>query len=236
MLPTTKNFFKPVENLEKRKKVFETWLKHPSLVLCKAKDQKVFYLQFSRFDGDEKIFFRKPATQLPFEVNYDKIISDRPVELLVQFDCDDEKYFFKALAVTSSQRFKLSMTSPLFILQRRQNYRMKIPADFKTTALLHHLDSDTFVEGSSIDLSARGCRLLIKQTKTSFRSDDPFEITLSFPKRKKIKIPSYLRHFFNHDEGLELGFEFHKVSHEIERELFGVLMEIYRDYISKMKS
>ncbi len=236
MLPKSKNFFKAVSDLDKKKNLFVEMVKQPPLFLCKAKNQNIFYLEFVRIDGLQKMTLKAPtkATQIKLLSDPEVNIQEIPVEVIAQFDLLDEKYFFIADTIRIGNRFKFLIKSDFFLLQRRQNFRMKIPSDFKSSATILHSE-EGLMGADSVDLSARGCRLMVADVKPTFKIGDPFEVTLSFPKRRNLKIPCYLRHQVKRANGLELGFEFHKPSPEIEKDLFGVMMEIYRDYLSKMK-
>lgn len=236
MIPKSKNFFKAVSEPDKRKQLFLAMAKDPPIILCKTKSQSIFYLEFVRLDESEKMILKPLSKILKAKLLSDAEanIEDIPIEVIAQFDLNEEKYFFIADAIRLGTRFKFLMNNDIFILQRRQNFRMKIPIDFKSTATILH--SEVGLMGAdSVDLSARGCRLMVADVRPNFKVGDPFEVNLSFPKRKKLKIPSYLRHYIKKENGLELGFEFHKPSPEIEKDLFGIMMEIYRDYLSKLK-
>ncbi|MFS6760690.1 hypothetical protein WHJ69_14535, partial [Staphylococcus aureus] len=58
MIQKPKNFFKAVNDLEKRKKLLLEMTKASPIVLCKAKNQSVFFLEFVRVDGLQKLTFK----------------------------------------------------------------------------------------------------------------------------------------------------------------------------------
>lgn len=156
-------------------------------------------------------------------------------ELVGQFSIGGEKYFFKTHWVFNTPFLVFPSELSLYRLQRRQNFRLKIPKTFHTEFHLERVNSvRTLGKVKLWDLSSRGCCLLA-DPPTLFKANDTVSGIMTLAKRDPVAVQGVVRHLRTEKIDNKLlrvaGVEFNPMSAALESQLFNVMMELSRLYL-----
>jgi c-di-GMP-binding flagellar brake protein YcgR len=122
----------------------------------------------------------------------------------------------------------------MFHLQRRQNYRVRIPQSFQAHFDVTEINQAEVKAHARLgDLSSQGCRLIEKSSGTTFNPGDAIKGQLVINKNSPIDLEAEVRHVKT-DEGQQIvGLEFKKLSPIQENNLFALTMEIHKEVFKR---
>lgn len=157
--------------------------------------------------------------------------------VIASFHLGGEKYFFQAVAEYDRGEIFFVAAFDLFHLQRRQNYRVKIPESYKA-----HLDIVTVNDqpmhlvGSLYDISSGGCRVVYQMDAPLIKMDDNLKAKVYVGKKAPIEVEAVVRHVKpdpTRKNGQVFGLEFKPLSPALEARMFGITMDLHRELFSK---
>jgi hypothetical protein len=205
-------------------------------LLCKGAAEAVFRLQPTVYDQR-----RLHCTVLKTSSAH-KIAEE---SMIVHFSLGGEKYFFRGVAFMNPQNLSSELQTifftnelEIFHLQRRQNYRIKIPesytARFEVTAVNK---SPVKWTGRLDDLSSGGCRVAA-QNPIPFKINDDLDARLLVGRRDPIDLVVKVRHLKADEEKkteVMVGMEFERLNTSIENRMFAITLELHRELFSRLK-
>ncbi len=101
----------------------------------------------------------------PFKLQITYPEGPRPLvkkEITIQFNCRGEKYFAQAFTQDSGTQFFLVIEGPIYKVQRRQSFRLKLPGDYPMKANIFEMNGHRMNETIRVlDLSEGGCSLSV---------------------------------------------------------------------------
>ena len=162
----------------------------------------------------------------------------KPKSVIASFNLGGDKYFFQAVAELEGSEIVFATVFELFHLQRRQNYRVKIPDSYKS-----HFDVTTIngqkakLTGILYDISSGGCRAGFKQDSSLIKIDDVLTASVCIGRREPIEVVAHVRHAKPDTQNKEIqvfGLEFKPLSPALENRMFGITMDLHRELFSKM--
>ncbi|MBL7670417.1 MAG: PilZ domain-containing protein [Bdellovibrionaceae bacterium] len=156
-------------------------------------------------------------------------------DLLGQFSLAGDKYFFRTTWVHEDPFIIFPTEIILYKLQRRQNFRLKVPKAFHSEFVLESVNGKKTQNKVKIwDLSSRGCCLLVEPT-SMFKANDGISGTMTLSKRSPVFVQGIVKHIRTEkveDKVLRLaGVEFVPLGPALESQLFTVMMELSRLYL-----
>lgn len=225
-----KEIFKKISSPEERERVATDLIRLQGELLCKAKaSDEVFHLMALRSAGPLSISCAHRSGEAPpFPV---------PAEIIVSFSIQTQKYFLTTkLKDLGGNYFEINFTENLFQLQRRQNYRVFIPDNYRTEVSITVAGKK--ISGSVLDLSSGGlrARILVKRSDCNFSINHLLQGKFKIGDRPAIPFKGQLRHMKDDTtkEGfVMLGIEFLDLSKPIQAQLFSMTMELHREMFSK---
>lgn len=228
-MTTEQTFFKKVADLFEREKLFEDLCKTPCEILAKEHSP-----------GTE-------VTLLKAEVYSSPEISLRPLdpefrfkesgEIILQLTIGSEKYLYSAKYQLRAGIIKVKSTEPLYHLQRREDFRLKLPS---TLGAVFNVEVQTGAKNSRklkiVDLSAGGCRLFENHPSSLFALDDKIFGTLEIAQRDKIQVSGKIVHSLVEDgqKSQSIGILFTQMSAPAKNKIAGLVMDLYRQLFSKL--
>lgn len=217
---------------EERTRLFRDLATARGEVTCKGDRDEIYRLTVERATAKSEL-----QCSVPFGLNSPK----NETELLGNFFLGGERYFFKTPVKVDGDVVVLRMDRDLFHLQRRQNYRIKIPENYQATLLISKLNGGTVkLSGQISDLSSGGCRVTLTAADPLLKTDDVLNTHVVIGKRESLEIEGIVRHH-KVEKGASttkqvFGVEFKALSSLLEGKLFAITMDLHREFFSRLNS
>jgi len=154
--------------------------------------------------------------------------------LIATFFVGGEKYFIQTDFSAIADQVTLSLTgNHLFHLQRREDYRIRIPSSYKALLELVSINSQTKKHSiPMMDLSGGGCRIQVDPKQLPFKVHDTLKGHLFLPDREPILVNCSIRHIRteNHGKGpMICGIQFVGLTEPVKNRIIAVVMDLYRE-------
>lgn len=214
------NIFVAIKDQKEKTAILWSLAKARSLVIAKSLSPRSIVFNLKAHDVDQN--------ELKCVVNGDE--SDNlpfAEEVIVQFQANDEKFVAQAVLTRKSDQVKLNFTNHLFKIQRRADFRIRIPKSFSAEM---KIGSQYF---SVLDLSAGGCKL---QLPAQLLDQKTFQGELHLKEHESIPITCEVRHKAldkTNPKMENLGIQFKSLNPRQKNNLVALVMDIYRDYFRK---
>lgn len=220
--------FKLVSKEEDKIRLWEDLADAKGEILCKGKDDNLCNIK--------ALFYNEKTKSLECRFN-------SPVRLIVNEDylgylfIGGEKYYFQAKAQFNQEYVVIPLPKELYHLQRRQNYRVHIPAGYKGSFEILTLNSAAGkITCDLADLSSQGCKLQCAVGKASFKMGDEIAGQLVLGTRAPIELQGIIRHV--QMDALKkiqtFGVEFISLNPILENRLFALTMEIHKEVFKRV--
>lgn len=225
------DIFSKVSNDEKLR-LFKDLANVRGEIICKGDGDDIYRMIVERATAKQEL-----QCSVPFGLQLPK----NEKELLGNFFLGGERYFFKTPVLVNSDVIILRMDADLFHLQRRQNYRIKIPENYQATFLVSSLNkAPTKLSGQIFDLSSGGCRVVLTASTPILEHGDILSGHIVIGKRDPLEIEGVIRHH-KLEKGAALtkqifGVEFRQLSSLIEGKLFAITMDLHREFFSRLNT
>ncbi len=152
-------------------------------------------------------------------------------ELVLNFLAATEKYFLKTSYSLAMTNVIVSLKSDLYHLQRREDYRIKIPKGYGAHAEVASINGAPHLERITLDdLSAGGCRINVK--KGLLKQGDEMEALIVLPMKNPIPCTMNVKHVSQNSQFKDFefaGIQFSKISEINKNKLSATVMDIYRE-------
>lgn len=161
-----------------------------------------------------------------------------PAQVIVSFEITNEKFFMTTtLSALQAGYFDLRIAeAPIFRLQRRQSYRVRLPDRYLTKVQLVRVNgSPSTVSGKVADLSTGGCRLRIIGERKPLKIDDVIEGKITLGARPPFEFRGQIRHERSEaaPPAHSFGIEFLELPAPVAARLFAITLELHREVFSK---
>lgn len=147
-----------------------------------------------------------------------------------------EKYFFQTEYKTIGETLSLSTSGSLFHLQRREDYRIRVPSSYKALFEVVAINGKTKKTPIPLmDLSGGGCRFQVDPKNLPLKIHDELKGHLFLPDRAPIPVVASIRHIRaeNHGKGpLSCGLQFVGMTEPQKNRIVAVVMDLYREYFA----
>lgn len=217
--------FKKLSREDEQIKLFTDLAAAQGEILCKGKNENLVKLKAVQWHAKS----RHVECLLESKENL-----NNGEEFLGHFFIGGEKYYFEGVATVYSHGCQFPLPKEIFHLQRRQNYRARIPLGFQAFFDVTEINSSpTKFQAKLGDLSSQGCRLIEKDTVASFKKDDTIKGRLLIAKNSAIEITAKVRHVKNEGGNQIVGVEFQGLTPIQENKLFALTMEIHKEVFKR---
>lgn len=215
---------------DERTALFRDLEKLKSEMMCKLKNNDdLVYVEASRYDGHDRLICSLKAGSPPPQ--------KLPQPVVVAFSLNAERYFFTTdLKEHSGGFYLLDVSGTIFQLQRRENFRVRIPESYGTLVGIGTVNGEPFnLRGNVVDLSAGGCRITIKNQTPALKAGDKITGELLVGRKPEFPFDGIVRHVKMETKplGQTLGFEFAAASRALENRIFSITMELHREFFSR---
>ena len=218
-----KDVFSLVSREQDRLKLFNDIAQSHGEILCKGKAESFCKYKAALFNTRLKTLECIPASSITLETDED---------FLGHLFIGGEKYYFESKAVAQPGRLLIPLPREIYHLQRRQNYRVKVPESFKAFYNIVEINSKRqTIVGPLEDISAQGCRVTYQLEKPLMKLNDYVTGHLIVGKNAPIEIQGQVRHIKVDETNTQLysyGIEFVSLPPIVENKLFSLTMEIHK--------
>lgn len=223
-----KDIFTLIGREDEKIKLWQDLAQAKGELLCKGKEESICKLRVS--------FYNSKTLSLECVVESSTTMANLE-EYLGHFFLGGEKYYFQAQAQIHQGKVVVPLPKELYHLQRRQNYRVRIPESYNAFYnIILVNDKPQKISGSLADLSSQGCRVVYRLDAPLMKVGDTVTGLLVIGKRAPMEIQGIVRHI-RVDEGNKViqtfGIEFSPLSPIIENKLFAITMEIHKDVFKR---
>lgn len=154
-------------------------------------------------------------------------------EYLGYFFIGGEKYYFQSTAGVLESSLVLPVPKEIYQLQRRQNYRLPIPATYPAILEVTERNQSALKLKCPLhDISSLGCRLLV-DSHIKLDVSDTVKGLILISDRPGIEIQGVIRHKQTDPSNTSkqmIGVEFTPISKALENRLFALTMELHKKF------
>jgi c-di-GMP-binding flagellar brake protein YcgR len=159
-------------------------------------------------------------------------------EYLGHFFIGGQKYYFQGTAHVVNGAIMIPVPAELYLLQRRQNYRVNIPANY-----LAYFNTLT-VNGRKeqlhcrlLDFASQGCRFEYRAPSPIIKLSDLVTGQLAIGPRDAIDLTAVVRHLKTETDAngpiQSCGIEFQNLTGILENKLFAITMELHKEIFKR---
>jgi hypothetical protein len=218
------NIFTKVNDLNERETIFNDLNRIKSEILAKplGKLKKPFLLKVKSYDGQQLECEIKDKSLLPLIESEEELIFHLPLR--------DEIYLCATKFKCKRGMVYISSNTELYYLQRRENFRLRLPAGLKSQLQFQTTNGHPCTGKLQIeDLSAGGCRLKLNPKVLSLKLKDKFSGILDLPGYEEIQIEGEVLRM---DES-SYGVQFINQTGPAEHRIGVLVIELYRQLFLK---
>jgi hypothetical protein len=221
---STKDIFTKISKPEDRSKLLRDLAKARGEILCKGATDAILKLKAYKLEKD-RLFCLIQSD------------SDRPTmtqeNVIATFNLGGEKYFFQAVAEYEGGEIVFTALVDLFHLQRRQNYRVRVPESYRGRFEIFELNGKAVKIGGTLqDVSSGGCRVSYPRPQPSMKMEDNLKARILVGSRPAIEIEAVIRHIkteIQNQPTQTFGMEFLPLTAQLEHRMFGLTMDLHRE-------
>lgn len=159
--------------------------------------------------------------------------------VVIQVQMGDEKFLAQPFYSLKSENLYLQLDCDFFQLQRREDFRLRIPNSFKSEIkIASKNDQSTQFQGSLLDISSGGCRYENHRRSFSLAMNDIIKGQLSLAGRPSVDFTGVIRHIAPLPDNPEIdliGVQFQDLSAQSKNRIFALIMDIHRELFSKLR-
>ncbi len=158
-------------------------------------------------------------------------------EIVLQMTIGNEKYLYSSVYKFRGGIITVKATEPLFRLQRREDFRLKIPSGVTAIFQLESNNRSHLAKKMKvIDLSAGGCRLSESNPNPTLSLGDEIVGTLQIAERPAFQINGKIVHSVIEDgqKSQSVGVFFTHLTPPAKNKIAGLVMDLYRQLFSKL--
>ncbi len=225
-----KDQFKKLTN-EEKDKVINDLVLHPEDIICKSATE---------------LFVARPLAFKPINRLFIDFVQKEPSiksgeEIISQFLVNRENmYIFKCDFVRDFASPAFFLSSDFYMIQRRENYRMKFPSALTSKVLIK--SKNPVLGGKVFDLSTTGVRVSSANSGAQVLIGTELQLEIQVVGHEPLHISAHLRHRTEATEVVKdrkipifyFGFQFNNISKDNEKALSRINMELYRNFLQKV--
>lgn len=226
------SFFVSITSKEEKDRIFR------EVVANKAE------LKLKSLDSDGDIFVVEPTVieddsyDLTCKVVGKPNVGPKDEEVIVKFSLGETLYMGQAKFKQMYGVLYLDTRGKLFRVQRRDSFRVKLPASFQGKVRIDSVDGKVFKKAFALmDLSGGGCRFEAPATEAELKSEQAWKGALLMPGKPELAVGGVLKHFAAHPMAKDkvwIGTAFAGNSMATTNRIEGYVMDLYRTYFAPL--
>lgn len=223
--------FKPLKDKKEIDQLFVDLVKYHSQLILKTPENKIIELNVKLFKFP--YLYCENAAFLNQKFNLKEAT-------VFNFNLGTEKYFFKSTLHLDKQMILVDVQAQFYQLQRRQNYRVKIPSNYRAHLEILSINDQEVknISAKLIDLSAGGLRAYLSEKKFPLIDEDKIKIKLLVQSRDEIQVDGAVMSIKTETAlgpYISFGLSFINLTPDLETKLFNLTTELYRELFSRLR-
>lgn len=197
-------------------------------IICKGKEDALCKVRVT--------FFNAATESIEGTFETSTLMADGE-DYLGHFFLGGEKYYFQTKARVSKGTIVIRIPDELYHLQRRQNYRVRLPEIYPAFYNIIQVNSKPEkIPGRLADLSSQGCRVVYRMDSPLMKMGDKVIGQLVIGQRAPIEVHGIVRHIKTHEGSKVIqtfGIEFMPLPSILENKLFAITMELHKELFKR---
>ena len=190
---------------------------------------------FVKFSNQQTLLAKVLKWVPPFKLQITYPEGPRPIlkkAIPIHFNSRGEKYFAQAFTQDTGTHFFLVIEGPLYKVQRRQSFRLKLPSDYPMKVDLFEMNGHRMSEKARLlDLSEGGCSLSVPLSLAS--SMGAFiGLNIKIGARPAFIQYGHVRYLKADKSHVRFGVKFDQ-NKELNSDLFNLTRDLYVELFSK---
>ncbi len=201
-------------------------------------------LKLKSLDSDGEIFIVEPmviaddSTDLTCKIDGKVVVNPKDDEVILKFSLGETLYMGQASFKYLYGTLYLDTRGKLFRVQRRDSFRVKLPASFQGKVRVDVLDGQSFKKAFSLmDLSGGGCRFEAPAVGIELKSEQKWTGALLMPGRPELAVGGVLKHIASHPtmkDRVWIGTAFTGINMATTNRIEGLVMDLYRTFFAQL--
>lgn len=216
------DIFTKINDPSEKANLFTELAKARGKILAKTIEPGSDLHELSAFDyEDSKIYCQSSATYK---------LKDSG-ELILYFFVGTDKYFTQTKYKIRKDNIEIDTDSTLYHLQRRQDYRLRIPMGFSALYEVVSINGTPKKHSFRLqDLSGGGCRIEVPVQSSTLKIQDQIKGHLFLPDRQPIVVEGSIRHTMldAQKKFLICGVQFVSLTPPQKNKIVALVMDLYR--------
>jgi c-di-GMP-binding flagellar brake protein YcgR len=220
--------FTKISDPEQKNKIFKTLVADQGEVVAKLPEPMAeVFIAKAQDLTNKKLILKLIKTTI-------KDLESGP--LILTFYANNEKYFLQTEYSVQHGDIYLSIETPIFHLQRREDYRIRIPTSSKAKFEITTVNKlKNKVPFTLLDLSGGGCKVQWNSYKLAIKVGDHLAGQLILPDRKPIVFEAKVQHLHENpiDKTNQIGgIQFEGLSEVVKNRIVALVLDLYREFFS----
>lgn len=226
------SFFVPISSKEEKDRIFRDVVVNKAELKLKplASDGDIFVVEPTVIEDD--------SYDLTCKVRGTASVGPKDDEVIVKFSLGETLYMGQAKFRQMYGVFYLDTRGKLFRVQRRDSFRVKLPASFQGKVRIDAVEDRIFKKSFSLmDLSGGGCRFEAPLAGLELKSDQTWKGALLMPGKPELAVGGVLKHFAPHPiakDKVWIGTGFAGISPATTNRIEGLVMDLYRTFFAPL--
>lgn len=220
-------FFHRVSISTEKDQIFSSAVQAATEIVAKVSNSQIFNLIPYKYENNHLLCRFKNKPDLPDTGN-----------VIIQLFIGGEKYYFHPKYEIKLDSMYLFTNCDLFHLQRREDFRLRLPPGFQAELEIHNLKGKAFrARWALMDISGGGCRAEIQPAGVIVHGDT-LEGRLLLQGRDPFPVKGVARHVAPHPDKPTVnwaGIQFTDLSDLSKNSLVAIVLDLYRELFSKLK-
>lgn len=157
-------------------------------------------------------------------------------EFILQMTLGDDKYLCSTPYQMRDGHAFLRMEVDIFHLQRREDFRLRLPIGFKAYLEMKKCNGQsTTGRFQLVDLSGGGCRFFTTNKTEVLNINDVIEGEIILPARDPLKVKGVIRHQKDDEKtkSQTAGLQFADLTEPVKNRIVALVMDLYRELFSR---
>lgn len=219
----SQNIYNQITNSSEIQSIFENLVRSSGLMLMKleASNEDIFLMRAIRCQ-------LKNGLQVYGELSRGKVVlTTSPNFVLFHFRVEDKKIIGSGEIRQMDSLYHIKVSLPIFSVQRREHFRLRLPSDYFATCRILNVESK--MEFRITDISAGGVLIENDKLPMNLLLDQQVEVELLLPGKEPILLLAFIRRVPNL-KSPKLGLKFAFPDKSSQREMVGLVMQLYRRF------
>ncbi len=160
-------------------------------------------------------------------------LNTKETDLILQFNLHEHKYISQAKFVLSGTTLTVNISSSLYRVQRREDFRLRLPRSFQGNLLMEIAGKP--LKATLIDISAGGCRVEVIPP-ANLNIADSIKATLRISQRDDLPVHVEIRYIGEDSDKSPLrtlGLQFVNQNEIFKNRMAALVMDLYREFFTK---